>query len=133
MSCEAVNCLNLRFFFAESQPNTVQQLSSSISGNCGSTTLSRKVPKYREICDGELRELLSDFLVHIRVPHVLPRDRSSNILDVAIGRNLFPTHPNFACQGTVESKFSPWDPRNVSNAYARPRLFPPYFEECKVF
>ena len=109
---------------------------SSTTSSTLSTTLSRKNhhPKrsIREVCDGELKELLCDLFLHVRIPHILPRDRTSEVLDMAIARNLFPFHPNFASQGSSSTKFAPWDPRNPPNVFIRPRLFLPYFEECKV-
>ena len=100
-----------------------------------SSTLSRKTMKRnREICDGELKELLVNLFPHVRIHHILPRDRNSEIFDMALARNLFTFHPlsNFASQSCTTTKFAPWDPRTPPNVYTRPRLFLPYFEECKV-
>lgn len=99
------------------------------------STLSRKTTKRnREICDGELKELLANIFPHVRIQHILPRDRNSEIFDMALARNLFTFHPlsNFASQSCSKTKFAPWDPRTPPNIYTRPRLFLPYFEECKV-
>ena len=99
------------------------------------STLSRKTTKRsREICDGELKEMLASLFPHVRIHHILPRDRNSEVFDMALARNLFPFHPlsNFASQSSAGTKFAPWDPRTPPNVYTRPRLFVPYFEECKV-
>ena len=99
------------------------------------STLSRKTTKRsREICDGELKEMLANLFPHVRIHHILPRDRNSEVFDMALARNLFPFHPlsNFASQSSAGTKFAPWDPRTPPNVYTRPRLFVPYFEECKV-
>ena len=42
------------------------------------------------MCDSELKELLAPLFPHVRIQHVLPRDRNSDVMDMAIGRNLFP-------------------------------------------
>ena len=68
---------------------------------------------------------------HVRVPHVLPRDRTSEVLDMALARNLFSVIPNFSSQVNVSTKYSPWDPKSNNGLFVRPRLFLPYFEECK--
>ena len=104
------------------------------------STLSRKNAKRRQdgVCDSELKELLAPFFPHVRIQHVLPRDRNSDVMDMAIARNLFPggsAHPSNLHVGgavTTATKFANWDPRNLNSAYVRPRLFLPYFEECKV-
>ena len=64
-------------------------------------------------------------------------DIVDNFLD--LGRNLFPggtAHPSnlhvASPLTTASAKFANWDPRNLNGAYVRPRLFLPYFEECKV-
>ena len=99
-----------------------------------STTSRKTAKRNREICDSELKELLANIFPHVRIQHILPRDRNSEILDMALARNLFPFHPlsNFASQSSSKTKFAPWDPRNTPSVYTRPRLFLPYFEECKV-
>jgi len=85
----------------------------------------------RDVCDGELKELLSTLIDKVRVPHILSKDRSSESLDMALQRNLFSVLPNFSSQVNVATKYSPWDPKSTSGLYVRPRLFLPYFEECK--
>ena len=87
--------------------------------------------KRREICDSELKELLSSLIGHVRVAHVLPRDRTSEALDMALQRNLFTVLPNFSSQINASTKYSPWDPKSNNGLFVRPRLFLPYFEECK--
>ena len=78
--------------------------------------------------------MLANLFPHVRIHHILPRDRNSEVFDMALARNLFPFHPlsNFASQSSAGTKFAPWDPRTPPNVYTRPRLFVPYFEECKV-
>merc|ERR1719420_1436027 len=85
----------------------------------------------RDVCDGELKDLLSSIIDKVRVPHILSKDRTSEALDMALQRNLFSVLPNFSSQVNVATKYSPWDPRSTSGLYVRPRLFLPYFEECK--
>lgn len=97
----------------------------------GSATLTRKAPKRREVCDSELKELLSTIIPQVRISHVLPRDRTSEVLDMALARNLFSVLPNFSSQVNSSTKYSPWDPRSNNGLFVRPRLFLPYFEECK--
>ena len=70
-------------------------------------------------------------LKQVRVPHVLQRDRTSEVLDMALTRNLFSVLPNFTSQVNVATKYSPWDPKANNGLFVRPRLFLPYFEECK--
>ena len=38
--------------------------------------------KRKEICDSELKELINSMISQVRVPHVLPRDRTSEVLDM---------------------------------------------------
>ena len=87
--------------------------------------------RHRDVCDGELKDLLSSIIDKVRVPHILSKDRTSEALDMALQRNLFAVLPNFSSQVNVATKYSPWDPRSTSGLYVRPRLFLPYFEECK--
>ena len=87
--------------------------------------------KRRDVCDGELKDLLAPLIGQVRVPHIMSRDRTSEALDMALQRNLFAVLPNFSSQVNVTTKYSPWDPRTTSGLYIRPRLFLPYFEECK--
>ena len=70
-------------------------------------------------------------ITQVRVPHVLPRDRTSEVLDMALQRNLFSVLPNFTSQVNVATKYSSWDPKSNNGLFVRPRLFLPYFEECK--
>ena len=93
----------------------------------GTSALSKR----REVCDSELKEILSSMISQVRVPHVLPRDRSSEVLDIALQRNLFPVLPSFTSQVNESTKYSPWDPKSNNGLFVRPRLFLPYFEECK--
>ena len=87
--------------------------------------------KRKEICDSELKELISSMITQVRVPHILPRDRTSEVLDMALQRNLFSVLPNFTSQVNVATKYSSWDPKSNNGLFVRPRLFLPYFEECK--
>lgn len=75
--------------------------------------------------------MISSMIGQVRVPHVLPRDRTSEALDMALQRNLFPVVPNFSSQVNASTKYSPWDPKANNGLFVRPRLFLPYFEECK--
>ena len=106
-----------------------------LPASLGTATLGRgknaSASKRREVCDSELKEMLSNMISQIRVPHVLPRDRSSEVLDMALQRNLFPVLPNFTSQVNESTKYSPWDPKSNNGLFVRPRLFLPYFEECK--
>ena len=70
-------------------------------------------------------------ITQVRVPHILPRDRTSEVLDMALQRNLFSVLPNFTSQVNVATKYSSWDPKSNNGLFVRPRLFLPYFEECK--
>ena len=109
-------------------------MSTNSLGSSNSTMSRKSAKRSREICDGELKEILANAFPHVRIHHILPRDRNSEIFDMALARNLFPFHPlsNFASQSCTRTKFAPWDPRTPPNVYTRPRLFLPYFEECKV-
>ena len=100
-------------------------LGRSSNKNHGATS------KRKEICDGELKELISSMITQVRVPHILPRDRTSEVLDMALQRNLFSVLPNFTSQVNVATKYSSWDPKSNNGLFVRPRLFLPYFEECK--
>ena len=96
-------------------------------------TLSRRhVPRRREICDTELGNLISPFLPRVRVQHILPKDRHSDVLDNALHRNLIARPGSLLAQTQEETRFSAWDPRNSDGLYIKPRLFLPYYEECKV-
>jgi BTB/POZ domain-containing protein 7 len=105
---------------------------SSTSSGVGVSTLSRRrESKRREVCESELKELLAPLFPFVRFPHVLPRDKSSEVLDMVRARNLYPVLPNFTSQISCSTKYSPWDPRCSNGWFVRPRLFIPYFEECK--
>ena len=113
---------------------TVHGISANSLGSSNSTLSRKSAKRSREVCDGELKDILANAFPHVRIHHILPRDRNSEIFDMALARNLFPFHPlsNFASQSCTRTKFAPWDPRTPPNAYTRPRLFLPYYEECKV-
>ena len=112
-----------------------KKFSTFFSASLGTATLGRgkntSASKRREVCDSELKDILSNMISQVRVPHVLPRDRSSEVLDMALQRNLFPVLPNFTSQVNESTKYSPWDPKSNNGLFVRPRLFLPYFEECK--
>ena len=113
---------------------TAHGISANSLGSSNSTLSRKSAKRSREVCDGELKDILANAFPHVRIHHILPRDRNSEIFDMALARNLFPFHPlsNFASQSCTRTKFAPWDPRTPPNAYTRPRLFLPYYEECKV-
>jgi len=125
----------LKLAAEDHQYSSTAASTAPITASLGTATLGRgknaSASKRREVCDSELKEMLSNMISQIRVPHVLPRDRSSEVLDMALQRNLFPVLPNFTSQVNESTKYSPWDPKSNNGLFVRPRLFLPYFEECK--
>jgi BTB/POZ domain-containing protein 7 len=112
------------------KPDATKEASEAAAA-ANTATLGRKAPKRREVCDSELKELLAPLLPYVRIPHVLPRDKTSEVLDMALQRNLFSVLPNFTSQVNAATKYSPWDPKSTNGLFVRPRLFLPYFDECK--
>jgi len=55
-----------------------------------STLTRRRDTRRREVCESELKELLLPLFPFVRFPHVLPRDKSSEVLDLVLARNLYP-------------------------------------------
>ena len=108
-------CLILCYNFQASESEVLQALI-----RWGEHQLkSNKNSKRREVCDGELKDLLADLISMVRVPHVLPRDRTSEVLDMALGRNLFAVLPNFTSQVNAATKYSPWDPKSNNGLFVR--------------
>uniref|UniRef100_A0A0K2U366 BTB/POZ domaincontaining protein 7like [Nasonia vitripennis] n=1 Tax=Lepeophtheirus salmonis TaxID=72036 RepID=A0A0K2U366_LEPSM len=102
------------------------------SGSNNSSSNSSSNSRRREVCDNELRTLIGPLLNCLRIQHILPRDdRHSDVLDNALHRNLIPRPPCFFAQTDDVTKYSAWDPRNFDGLYVKPRLFLPYYEECK--
>jgi hypothetical protein len=56
--------------------------SEPVISNTVSTLTRRREPKRREVCESELKELLAPLFPFVRFPHVLPRDKSSEVLDM---------------------------------------------------
>lgn len=108
------------------EPNVVSQTAHSVA--------RRGARGRRELLsDGELRELLSELLCHVRTAHVLPL--SAEALLSAQRRGLLPRPPPCMLGGEEPP------PRGGASAgwlgtgrgpHARPRLFAPYVEEAKV-
>jgi hypothetical protein len=64
--------------------------SDTASVSAVSTLTRRRDTKRREVCESELKELLQPLFPLVRFPHVLPRDKSSEVLDLVLARNLYP-------------------------------------------
>lgn len=111
----------------EREPNVVSQTAHSVA--------RRGARGRRELLsDGELRELLSELLCHVRTAHVLPL--SAEALLSAQRRGLLPRPPPCMLGGEEPP------PRGGASAgwlgtgrgpHARPRLFAPYVEEAKAW
>lgn len=97
-------------------------------------SVARKGVKKRDLSDVELREILCELLPLVRVDHVLPSN--SEVLSQAIRRGLVSTPPSHMIGDERHSvsvlRLDAWvrGTRN-SGLFVRPRLFMPYFEECK--
>lgn len=118
--------------WGESQLNAKNSCTKEpFSGSTVSTLTRRRDTKRKDVCESELKELLAPLFPFVRFPHVLPRDKSAEVLDMVLARNLYPVLPNFTSQLSCSTKYSPWDPRCSNGLFVRPRLFIPYFEECK--
>ncbi|XP_065307750.2 BTB/POZ domain-containing protein 7 isoform X2 [Dermacentor albipictus] len=105
----------------EREPNIVSQTAHSVA---------RRGARSRRdlLSDGELRDLLSELLCHVRTAHVLPP--AADALLSAQRRGLFPRPP--PCMlGGEEAPPS----RGAASWLAgpRPRLFAPYVEEAKAW
>lgn len=113
----------------EREPNVVSQTAHSVA--------RRGARGRRELLsDGELRELLSELLCHVRTAHVLPQ--SAEALSSAQRRGLLPRPPPCMLGGEEP----PQSLRGGASAswlgtgrgpHARPRLFAPYVEEAKAW
>lgn len=95
-------------------------------------SVARKGIKKRDLCDIELREILSELLQLVRVDHVLPPN--SEILTQAIRRGLVSTPPSHMIGDERENlRINAWIRGGKKNGlFVRPRLFMPYYEEIKV-
>lgn len=95
-------------------------------------SVARKGIKKRDLCDIELREILSELLQLVRVDHVLPSN--SEILTQAIRRGLVSTPPSHMIGDERENlRPNAWIRGGKRNGlFVRPRLFMPYYEEIKV-
>ncbi|UYV64836.1 BTBD7 [Cordylochernes scorpioides] len=111
----------------EREPNVVSHTAHSVS---------RRGLRRRDLSDGELRDLLSDLLCHVRFGHILPPD--SELLTAAAKRGLVITPPSYMLGGDMpgpQHVRPSWvlpPGRRRPDLYARPRLFLPYVEEAKV-
>ena len=100
-----------------------------------SSSLNRRSPRRKDVSDEDLFDAVKDVLPYIRIKQVLPKD--SVVLQMAYHRNLFqkPFPLDIAAGDSYNISSSNWLPPRRSrknDAYTRPRLFTPYFEEAKV-
>lgn len=111
----------------EREPNVVSQTAHSVA--------RRGARGRRELLsDGELRELLSELLCHVRTQHVLPP--GAEALQSAQRRGLFPRPPPCMLGGEEEPPAQAPPSRGATAWLAgapRPRLFAPYVDEAKAW
>lgn len=111
----------------EREPNIVSQTAHSVA--------RRGARSRRELLsDGELRELLSELLCHVRTAHVLPP--GAEALLSAQRRGLFPRPPPCMLGGEEPAQAPP--SRGATSWLGggggpRPRLFAPYVDEAKAW
>ncbi|XP_071391699.1 BTB/POZ domain-containing protein 7 isoform X2 [Centroberyx affinis] len=106
---------------AEREPNL-------LSGTAHS--LTRRGVKRRDLDQEELKEILSSFLPHLRIQHILPAN--SELLHDAMKRGLVSTPPADMLPAAEGGKASAWLKQRSSGIYIRPRLFSPYHEEARA-
>lgn len=94
-------------------------------------SVSKKGIRKRDLNDTELRDILLDLMPHIRPDHILPPN--SDILSSAIKRGLLSTPPSHMMgdEGANPTS-SAWIRGKNNGMFVKPRLFSPYYEECKV-
>lgn len=113
----------------EREPNVVSQTAHSVA--------RRGARGRRELLsDGELRELLSELLCHVRTAHVLPP--GAEALQSAQRRGLFPRPPPCMLGGEEEPPAQAPPSRGATawlggGGGPRPRLFAPYVDEAKAW
>lgn len=111
----------------EREPNVVSQTAHSVA--------RRGARGRRELLsDGELRELLSELLCHVRTQHVLPP--GAEALQSAQRRGLFPRPPPCMLGGEEEPPAQAPPSRGATawlGGAPRPRLFAPYVDEAKAW
>lgn len=100
-----------------------------------SHSLTRKSLRKKQPDDGRLKELIFELLSFVRIGHVLPID--AEFLTNIAKRGFIDALPPFmlADDNSLPNNrdFSPWfRNRATSETFIRPRLFSPYFEECKM-
>ena len=94
-------------------------------------SVSKKGIRKRDLNDTELRDILIDLTPHIRTDHVLPPN--SDVLNSAIKRGLLSSPPTHMMgdEGVTRTSTA-WVRGKNNGMFVKPRLFTPYYEECKV-
>lgn len=111
------------YFCCISEPNLLSHTAHSVS---------KKGVKRRDLNDVELRDILGDLLLLVRMDHVIPYN--SEVLTSAIRRGLVSSPPShmLSDESGLSHTSAAWVPGRNAGLYSRPRLFIPYMEEAKV-
>ena len=80
------------------------------------------------VCDREVAEAVCDLVGCVRMEHLLPPG-GGEVVRHAAGRGILTRPWYMGGQGRQEG--DSWDPRGFRPPHNRPRLFLPYYEECK--
>lgn len=112
----------------EREPNLLSHTAHSVS---------KKGVKKRDLNDSELREVLTDMLPLVRIPHILPTDHE--LLVQATRRHLVSTPPPHMLNDDVDfelvshtRRIRSWLRGTNNSFFIKPRLFTPYVEEVKA-
>lgn len=81
------------------------------------------------VCDREVAEAVCDLIGCIRMEHLLPPG-GGEVVRQAAERGILTRPWYMGGQGRPEG--DSWDPRGFRPPHNRPRLFLPYYEECKA-
>lgn len=94
-------------------------------------SVTRKGVKKRDLCDIELRDILSELLPLVRMDHVIPSNHE--ILNQAIKRGLVSTPPSHMIGDEKDKiRINAWiRTGNSHGLFTQPRLFMPYYDEIK--
>src|SRR5699024_4395918 len=100
-----------------------------------SHSLTRKSLRKKELDDGKLHELISELISLIRIGHILPID-SEYLVSIA-KRGFIDTLPPYMIADDnslpINRGLTAWfRTRSPAGTFRRPRLFTPYYEECKL-
>ncbi|KAI1281929.1 BTB/POZ domain-containing protein 7 [Halotydeus destructor] len=107
------------------EPNIVSQTTHSL----------RRGLRKREVNDAELRHVLSELMMQVRIGHILPLD--SEALTSAVKRGLISTLPPYMLGEDLGIPYvrgiSSWLRDRGTRPFVCPRYFTPYIEEAKSY